>query len=90
MTNMTCTTESTISRLSAAMASLTTAVETALVAPAPKACTMRMATSIQMSNARAHSALAATYVTTPATSTGLRPKRSLTGPNSKSPTAKNR
>ena len=60
MTNMTCTTESTASRLSTAMASFTTAVDTALVAPAPRACRTRVTTSIQMSNAMAHSTLATT------------------------------
>ena len=60
MTNMTCTTESTTSRLSTAMASFTTAVDTALEAPAPRACRTRVTTSIQMSNAMAHSTLATT------------------------------
>ena len=49
-----------------------------------------MAMSMPMLLDTAHKALARAYVRMPVTSTGLRPYRSLAGPNASSPTAKNR
>ena len=72
-TNITCTTDSRASRRSGTTASFTTAVDTALTAPAPKACRMRVAMSMTMSTDSAHKALASAYVRMPASSTGLRP-----------------
>ena len=57
-TNMTCTIDRMASRFSALNASLTTAMATALTAPAPSACTTRNAMSISMSSASAQSPLA--------------------------------
>ena len=39
---------------------------------------------------RAHTALPAAYTATPPNKTGLRPRRSLIGPHTSSPTTKNR
>ena len=45
-TNITCTTDSSASRRSGTTAAFTTAVDTALTAPAPRACSTRMAMSM--------------------------------------------